>query len=195
MKTRISIALVIALTLVGCTALQNAYQMTKCEYTYNSISNVKVMGIDFSTLSATALITAIPKITKVLKGDFTEMPIEMTVNLNVKNPDTKKNASVADLQYAINIDDIDIASGKLGKSFNVDPGKTSVLPVVVKTDLCNVLKSDNRDKIVGIVKNFTGISSDKSTIKLKVKPVLMSDKNKKVTLPEVPLTFKYNGKK
>lgn len=185
----------LAILLTGCTALQNAYQMTKCQYSYNSVSGIKVAGIDFSNISAASLIMAIPKITNLIKGNFTELPLEMTVNVNVKNPDTQKTAALADMRYQLNIDGLDVASGSLGKKFEVGPQKTDVLPVVVKTDLCNVLMSDNRNTIVQIVKNFTGISGQESTIKLKVKPVLLTNKGTTVTLAEVPVSFKYGKKK
>ena len=195
MRNRVLIIFLAAFMMVGCTAIKNAYQMTKCEYSYKSISGVKVAGIDFSNITATGLLTALPKITKLISGDFSDIPVELTVSLNVKNPDAEKTAAVADIEYAANIDGLDIATGNLGKSFTVEPGKTAELPVVVNVNLGNIVDANNRATVVQIVKNFTGLSSEQSTIKLSVRPKLLSNSNHTIYCPTVPLTFKYGGKK
>lgn len=185
----------VAVLLAGCSAFQNAMQMTKCKYSYNSISGVKVAGIDFMNITPATLVMAIPKITKIIQGDFSDLPLEMTVNVNVMNPSTTKQAALADMRYQMAIDNINIASGNIGRKFNVAPGQTSVLPVVVGTNLGNLVNSENRSQLVQIVKNFTGISGQESTIRLKVKPVLSTNRGTNVTMPEVPLSFKYGKKK
>lgn len=196
MKKFFCIAVIaVAVLFASCSALQNALQMTKCKYSYNSISGVKVAGIDFMNITPAALITAIPRITKIIQGDFSDLPLEMTVNVNVMNPSTTKSAALADMRYQMAIDNISIASGNIGRKFNVAPGQTSVLPVVVGTNLGNLVNSENRNQLVQIVKNFTGISGQESTIRLKVKPVLSTNRGTTVTMPEVPLSFKYGKKK
>ncbi|MBQ0008146.1 MAG: hypothetical protein KBT40_05450 [bacterium] len=196
MKKSIWITLVaVVIIMVGCSAFKNASQMLNCKYSYNSISGIKVAGIDFSNITAASLITAIPQITKIIQGNFSDLPFELTVNVNVMNPSTTKTAALSDMRYQMAIDNIDVASGNLGRKFSVEPGKTNVLPVVVKTNLGNLLNAQNRSQVVQIVKNFTGISGEESTIKMKVKPVLVTKSGTNLTMPEVPLSFKYSGKK
>lgn len=189
----VSVAL-ITVTMISCDAIKSAFQLKNCQYSYNSISGVKVAGIDCSSTSSILQLSNISKIAALIAGNFKEMPLEMIVNVNVKNPG-EIAAGITNVKYDVAIDNIDVASGDLQKSFRVEPGKTAVLPVGIKTDLANLLNADNRSQVVKIVKNFAGISDEASTVKLKLKPTILQGKSGSLTLPAVPVTFSYNGKK
>lgn len=185
-------AMVVALT--GCSFLSGIVNMTKCEYSYKSVSDVKVGGIDFSNLSAVSLMQNMSTISKLLQGDFKDLPLELTVNLNVKNPNEGK-AAINGMIYTMNIDGLDVAEGNLKKSFSVDGGKTATLPLVVRTNLGNILDKQNRNTVVDIVKNFVGISGNKSKIKMKLSPTITGRNNEQRKLMTVPVSFEYGGKK
>lgn len=185
---------VITVSLAGCSFLSGIVNMTKCEYSYQSISNVKVGGIDFSNLSAMSLVQNMSTISKLLQGDFKDLPLEMTVNLNVKNPNESK-AAIGGMIYTMNIDGLAVAEGNLQKSFTVEGGKTATLPLVVRTNLGNILDKQNRETVVGIVKNFTGISGNKSKIQMKLSPTITGRNNEQHKLMTVPVSFEYGGKK
>lgn len=186
------VAMLVALT--GCSFLSGIVNMTKCEYSYKSVSDVKVGGIDFSNLSAVSLMQNMSTISKLLQGDFKDLPLELTVNLNVKNPNEGK-AAINGMIYTMNIDGLDVAEGNLRKSFSVEGGKTATLPLVVRTNLGNILDKQNRSTVVEIVKNFVGISGNKSKIKMKLSPTITGRNNEQRKLMTVPVSFEYGGKK
>lgn len=191
---RLAAVVLIAVTMVSCEAIKSLVQLKNCEYSYNSISGIKVAGIDFSSTSTIMQMSNLTKIASLIAGNFSELPLEMTVNVNVKNPG-EVAAAISNVKYDVAIDNIDVASGDLQKAFRVEPGKTSVLPVGIKTDLANLLNADNRSQVVKIVKNFTGISDDASTVKVKLRPTILQGKSNSLTLPAIPISFSYNGKK
>lgn len=188
------VAVFVTTTFASCELLQSAYQLKNCEYSYNSINGIKVAGIDFSNTSSMLQISNIAKIANLIAGNFSEMPLEMTVNVNVKNPG-QVAAGITNVKYDLAIDNIDVASGDLQKAFKVDPGKTAVMPVNIKTDLANLLKADKRTQVVNIVKNFVGISDNASTVKMRLRPTINRGEGFAMTLPAVPISFSYNGKK
>ena len=194
MKQRIIIALVVLVAMTACSQLKSLYQLKNCEYSYNSISGIKVADIDCSSTSSVLQASNLLKIAKLIATNFKELPIELTVNINVKNPGTQ-TAAICYMDYDIAIDDIDVASGDIQKAFSVEGGKTAVLPLSIKTDLGNVIDSENRSKVVAIVKNFAGISGEASTIKLQLRPTVQLSKNVKTQLPSIPVSFTYSGKK
>lgn len=191
---RLAAVVLIAVTMVSCEAIKSLVQLKNCEYSYNSISGIKVAEIDFSSTSTIMQMSNLTKIASLIAGNFSELPLEMTVNVNVKNPG-EVAAAISNVKYDVAIDNIDVASGDLQKAFRVEPGKTSVLPVGIKTDLANLLNADNRSQVVKIVKNFTGISDDASTVKVKLRPTILQGKSNSLTLPAIPISFSYNGKK
>ena len=184
----------IALTMVSCEAIKSAFQLKNCQYSYNSITGIKVAGIDCSSTSSMLQLSNLTKIASLIAGNFSSLPLEMTVNVNVKNPG-EVAAGISNVKYDVAIDNLDVASGDLQKSFRVEPGKTAVLPVGIKTDLANLLNADNRAQ-VNIVKNFAGINDQASTVKLKLRPTIAGgNSGSGFTLPAIPVTFSYNGKK
>lgn len=185
----------IVLTMISCEAIKSAFQLKNCQYSYNSISGIKVAGIDCSSTSSILQLSNLTKIANLIAGNFSSLPLEMTVNVNVKNPG-EVAAGISNVRYDVAIDNLDVASGDLQKSFRVEPGKTAVLPVGIKTDLANLLNADNRAQVINIVKNFAGINDQASTVKLKLRPTIASgNSGNGITLPAIPITFSYNGKK
>lgn len=178
--------------ITGCSVVngfKSAYELTKCKFEYNNISDVSVADIKFSEGLSVSNIT---RLTKFLLSDFSSLPIDMVVNLNVDNP-TDKKAAIHGCDYTINIDGIDIADGNLDSPIEVEPGKTGVMSLKVKTDLKNVITAENRSTLVTMVKNIAGISSDKSKIKMTLKPYFKSN-DRVVPGISVPVSFEYNGK-
>ncbi len=185
----------IALTMVSCEAIKSAFQLKNCQYSYNSITGIKVAGIDCSSTSSMLQLSNLTKIANLIAGNFSSLPLEMTVNVNVKNPG-EVAAGISNVKYDVAIDELNIASGDLQKAFRVEPGKIAVLPVGIKTDLANLLNADNRAQVVNIVKNFAGINDKASTVKLKLRPTISrGNSGSGITLPAIPVTFSYNGKK
>lgn len=192
--TKVLALSLIVFTMVSCEAIKSAIQLKNCEYTYHSISGIKVAGIDCSSTSSMLQLSNITKIATLIAGNFKELPLEMIINVNVKNPG-QVAAAISNVDYSVNIDNLNVASGDLQKSFRVEPGKTAVLPVGIKTDLANLLNKENRSQVIAIAKNFAGISDQASTVKLSLRPTLFEKGETKVKMPAIPISFKYNGKK
>jgi len=188
--------LLIVVTFTSCDYIKSAYQLKNCEYTYNSIGGIKVAGIDFSSgTSGIFQMSNLTKIANLIAGNFSDLPLQMTVNVNVKNPGTVA-AGISNVKYDMAIDDIDVATGDIQQALRVEPGQTVVMPVNVNTNLANLLNETNRTQVVSIVKNFVGLTDQASTIKLRLRPTIAQGKSSSgITLPAIPVTFSYNGKK
>lgn len=167
-----------------------AYNLTKCEYTYNSMKNLTISGMNVSSgLSALNLV----KMTALFTGNPSSIPMNMTLNINIKNP----NASAAilnGLQYAISIDNIEFTTGRIDQQINVASGATSVLPIAIGVDLATLMKNNSKDAVVNIAKNLVGISSDKSTVSLKLKPTFLIGNTLIVSPIYYPVSFSFGGK-
>ena len=86
MKKRIITLLLVTITLFSCDVtkeLSGAYNMINCQYSYKSISGLTVSGMNLSNGVSPLYI---PKLTSILTGSATSIPVDFTLNLNVKNP-------------------------------------------------------------------------------------------------------------
>ena len=193
MKKRIFALVVIAVSLIGCSNLQQGlsgtYNMINCEYSYKSISGMSISGMN---LSNGLSITSIPKITSILKGSATSIPLDFTLNLNIKNPN-QSAAMLNGLQYVISIDDIQFTTGSVNQALNIAAGQTQTLPLSIGVDLANLMKNNSKDAILNIAKNLAGIGSQKSNISVQLKPTFMIG-TVPVTSPiYIPVNFSFGG--
>ena len=99
-------ALLMVAAFTSCDFIKSAYQLKNCEYTYHSIGDIKVAGLDFSSgVGGFLQMSNITKIANLIAGNFSELPLEMTVNVNVKNPGTVA-AGINNVKYDLAIDNI-----------------------------------------------------------------------------------------
>ncbi len=192
-KILISMLAIIGL-MTSCNVAQQAvgaYNMTKCEYSYQSMGNLTLSGINLNQPNLSAI--NILKLTSILTGTATSIPLNMTLNINVKNPNTSA-ALLNGLQYIISIDDIEFTNGRLDQSLNVAGGSTSVLPLTIGVDLATLIKNNSKDAVLKIAKNLAGISGDLSKITLQLKPTFLIG-NTPITSPVYyPVSFSFGGK-
>lgn len=190
---KILFLLLTAFTLSGCSVtneLAGAYNMTQCKYSYNSISNLSVSGMNLSSgISALNVV----KLTSLLTGNATSIPLDFTLNLDVKNPN-QSAALLHGLQYVISIDDVQFTTGTVNQSLNIASGASKTLPLTIGVDLASLMKNNSKDAVTNIAKNFIGIGNNKSNVTVQLKPTFMVG-NMPITSPVyIPVNFSFGGK-
>jgi len=170
--------------------LASAYNITKCEYKYNSISSLNLAGMNLSNGISPL---NIPKIISLLNGTASSIPLDFTLNLDVKNPNNTI-AAMNGLEYIISIDEIQFTTGKVNQRLNIASGATQSLPLTIGVDLATLMKNNSKSAVENIAKNFLGIGSEKSNVKLQIKPTFMVG-SRAVTSPVyIPINFSFGGK-
>lgn len=189
----LSIVLVLATVLSGCGAVGNdltsAYNITQCKYDYNSISNLRVSGMNL-TNGISPL--QVPKIINILSGNASSIPLDFTLNLNVNNPNSTP-AAFNGLQYIISIDDIQFTTGHVNKALNIASGATQVLPLTIGLDLATLMKNNSKSAITNIAKNFIGIGDKKSNVTIQIKPTFMIGGTPITSPVYIPVSFSFGG--
>lgn len=189
------LALILSLSGCGTTAsndLAGAYNMTQCKYVYNSLSDITVSGINLSSGSALSALN-LAKLTTVLAGNSSSIPVNFTVNMNVTNPNSSP-ALLNKLQYAVSIDDIHFTDGMLDQAIHIAGGETQTIPLTVGVDVATLMKSNSQAALLNIVKNIAGISGEKSTVSLSLRPTF-NIAGQPVTSPiAIPVSFSFGGK-
>lgn len=193
MKKRILALLLVVTTLVGCDSVQqglrSTYNLINCEYSYKSITGLTISGMN---LSNGLSVTSIPKITSILSGTATSIPLNFTLNVNVKNPN-ESAALLHGLQYIVSVDDIEFTTGSINQTLNIASGQTQTLPLTIGVDLVKLMKNNSKDAVTEIAKNFLGIGSKKSNVSLQLKPTFMIGNTPVVSPMYIPVSFSFGG--
>jgi LEA14-like dessication related protein len=180
--------------LTGCNVLQSglsAFNLANCDYKYKSISNLKISGID---LSNGLSVLAIPQIVSILSGNASSIPLNFTINMDVKNPNSGVAAFQA-LQYIISVDDVQFTTGNFDQPFSVNAGETKGLPMTIGLDIAQLMKSNSKSSIENIVKNFIGIGSEPSKVTVQLKPSFKVGEQLFSSPMYIPVSFSFGGKK
>lgn len=174
--------------LSGCDVVKQvggAYMMTQCNYAFNSVSGVTLVGIDLSKkLSPIDLL----KVTPLLTGKATSVPMGITVHVDVTNPN-KMEAMLQGLQYIMSVDGVQFTTGQVNTPLSVPAASTKTMPLTLGFDLATLLSGQARDATVGVVKNLVGINNKKSNVKFEIKPSFKIGNQVVASPVYIPLNF------
>ncbi|MFR9165406.1 MAG: LEA type 2 family protein [Dysgonomonas sp.] len=170
--------------------VSSAYNMTQCKYDYKSITDLNVAGMNLSNGISPVYI---PKLTSLLSGKASSIPLDFTLNLNVSNPN-QGEAALRGAQYILSIDDIEFTKGSINQSLNIPSGGSQVLPISIGFDAAQYMKGETKDAVENIAKNFIGLGNRKSKVTIRLKPSFAIG-NQTVTSPVyIPVSFSFGGK-
>ena len=184
----------VMLMLSGCTALQtglsNAYNLANCDYKYKSVSDITISDINVSKGLSPLMI---PKVLLLFSGNTTSIPMDMTINLDVNNPNAGTAAFQA-LSYIISIDDIQFTTGNFRQPFSVDAGETKRLPMTIGFDIAELMKKNSGPAIEKIAKNIIGIGNEASKVSVQIKPSFKVGEQTFTSPLYIPITFNIGDK-
>lgn len=171
-----------------------AYNLTQCKYDYNSITNIEVAGVNLGKSKSLSIADIATLSTILGGGSLQNIPFSMVLNLDVLNPN-EKAAYLNGLDYEIELNNMEFASGKLDVPLRIEPGKTSVLPLSIGIDLKNLINRYSKDRVATEMSRFIGISPGETKVSVKLWPkVLIGDVPIK-SPTYVPVTFVFGGSK
>ncbi len=169
--TLLALAAVIMFAFVGCKAISGLTNFAKCDFDYNSVSDVSLCNImvgnkqslkDFNLQDGLKIANAFAS---------KKFPLSLNVNVDVRNP----NQSIARLdgfEYILWIDDMKMTAGSMTKRIQLSANEKTVMPVNFTFDLYEILSSKGKDKLVSTACGLAGNDKAKSRVKLSIKPYL-----------------------
>ena len=190
----LSLALTLSMALAGCgilKQLEGAYRMSECQYSYHSLTQLSLAGVD---LSKGATLAVVPKVLNIINGNETTIPISFNLQLDVYNP----NASEAFMQgvdYILHIDNVQFAAGKLNQALNIPAKGLQQLSLGIGFDLRTIMRSDAKDAVLNAIYNLVGLTKQASNITIQLRPSFLIG-NQPIPAPAyIPVSFTFGGGK
>lgn len=170
--SRFSLFAIIIMLFQSCSELQGMMNLaTNCEYKVSSVNNYRVAGFDvknkkslkdFGFLDAAKITTAL--VTKSL-------PIEMTVNVGVKNAGST-SSTIQRLEWQAFVDGQSLVNGVINEAVNIPANGNGNIPFMVQADLFEVFSGESKDMILNTA--LTLLSGQKtgesSKLSFKIRP-------------------------
>lgn len=158
--------------LSGCGVLQQlneAQNFAKCEFKLATVNDIKVAGINFQKVDSKSdlALTALPKIVNAFSSN--SFPLTLTLNLDVKNPNTTA-AAMNNLDWILLIDDIQMVTGAVNERVDVPASGQSTFPIKIEVDLKQALSGKSFDSMLNFAFNLAGEGNKPTRFMLKAKP-------------------------
>lgn len=173
MKTRL-LPLFVFLSIVAintsCRSISQGKRLSKCEFRLESLQNIRLANVQIDKVKKLTDLNLLDagKITLAFARN-SSLPMDMTVNIEVKNPNSK-TAGLNELKWILYIDDIKMAEGESKQRFEVPANGSNILPLAVNLDLKKALQGKSRSALLKFAFNLAGFGKEATRVKVRAKP-------------------------
>ncbi len=195
MKKIISIV-VISIILSACNIVNQiggAITLSQCDYTYNSISNIQIAGLNLGNSSNISLANLAKISTILASGNKQNIPFNMTLNVDVKNPN-QTVAFLNSMDYAIDINEMEFANGKMDIPIRIESGQSKTLPISIATDLTGLMNRYSQERVTEEMSAFLGVKPERTKVTLRLWPKVMVGNTPIKAPAAIPVVFTFGGK-
>lgn len=194
---KIFLCFAVIFALSGCDVLKQiggAYNLSQCEYNYNSISNLQIAGINLGN-GGSIPAAKLASIATILSGggNFQNIPLSFSLNMDVKNPNPNA-AFLNALDYSVIINDLEFTQGKMDIPIRIEPGLSQIVPLNMTIDLKNLMDRYSQPKVASTLNAFLGITPSPTTVKVNIWPKVMVGNTPIKSPAAIPIIFNFGGK-
>jgi LEA14-like dessication related protein len=182
---------------VSCDVAKNIagiYNLTQCEYKYNSISGLTLAGINVQNVTGASSLNPLTLTSLIAAFGKSSIPLSFILNLDVKNPNYQP-AILNGLQYVLEIDNIQMTSGSVNSRMQVATGEIAQLPINISFDLKKALSKESGEAMKNMAFNFVGLGDKPTSVTILLKPTLDIGGQALASPVYIPVTFTYGKNK
>lgn len=141
----LSVATVATAAFSGCAAVNEFAALRQVEFRYAGIADPEVVGIPISKFTSYDELSIVDVGRLALAVAAKDVPIDITVRLEGRNPETNKTAArLMKLDWTYLVDDQEIVSGQVAREIVFAPGTPQTLPLDVRFNLVEFFGNDGK---------------------------------------------------
>lgn len=170
---KIALLTTLVLLFSGCSILSEMTALKKCEFRLHSLQQPALCGIDVSQKRTWTDFNFMEGQVILAKLLNKSLPLEITVNVEVRNPGTNL-AAVNSIQWVSFLDDLQLAQGAVEERVEVPPsGGVNTIPIRVRIDLIDYLEGENPRAMLNFALTMFNAGDRSSQISMKIKPTVL----------------------
>ena len=192
---KIFVILFVAVFLTGCgvvNQIAGLHAFSQSEYSFNSISNIQLGNMNLGG-GQTLSLANIAAVSSLLSGAQQSIPLGMTINLDVTNPNPVA-AILNSVDFDIIINDMALTSGVINTPMRVEAGQTAVMPISIGVDLRNLINSYSQGQVTSAFSSFLGITNNPANVTVRLRPSLMVGNTAIPSPVAIPVSFNFGGR-
>lgn len=141
----LSVASAAPVAFSGCAAVNEFAALRQVEFRYDGIADPEIVGIPISRITSYDQLSIVDVGRLALAVAAKDVPIDITVRLEGRNPETNKTAArLMKLDWTYLVDDQEIVSGQVAREIVFAPGTPQTLPLDVRFNLVEFFGNDGK---------------------------------------------------
>jgi hypothetical protein len=166
------LAFLAALTVPGCTALEQFAALRTVTFAFAGVSDVRLAGIRLGAGSSYASLGVADAARLGAALIAREVPIEFIAHVSAANPpENKVTARMVRLGWTLFIEDRKTLDGQLNDPIAIEPGRTFDVPLTVRFDLLQLGSGGARD-LFDLALAIAGVGSLQKDLRLELMPTI-----------------------
>ncbi|MEM7037441.1 MAG: hypothetical protein AAF570_10710, partial [Bacteroidota bacterium] len=162
----------VAVVFTSCKTLRELKALSKCAFRIESVTNTRLVGIDIQSLTSFSKL-GVADAAKATAGFISgRLPLDFTLNLQVKNPN-KQKAALNKFDWIALIDNGEILNGTVNRRMEVEPGGTGTLPLNISVNLKEVVNKLTKRQMLDYPFGLSDGQKKPTRVALKLKPTIM----------------------
>ena len=157
------------LSLSGCKSLKEVRTFANCDFSFGSVSNVKLAAVQIDKIKSYDDLSA-SKAAKILSSYLSsKLNLSFDVNVDVKNT-SSSTASFSGMDYIVWIDDMQMTTGSMAKKMTLSAGDKQSMPLSFNININDILKGKSKSKVLGFAFGLATDKESSSRLKFSFKP-------------------------
>ncbi len=166
------IAVLFLVSLTGCAGVRQLAAIRQVEFSFDRIADPRVAGIRLSDIHSPEDANPLDMGRLALAIATKDVPIDLTVHIIGKNPETNTvTAKLIGLDWSYIVDGRQAVSGKLTEGYQFPPGQPTDMGLQVTFNLVDLFGSNSQDLLVGALV-LAGQRTSKHTVTMELTPVI-----------------------
>ncbi|HVK39370.1 MAG TPA: hypothetical protein VNA88_12590 [Candidatus Kapabacteria bacterium] len=193
--TRALIALALIASTVGgygCAALSQIGNLRNLQFQLGAVQGFRLNGVDISRISQPSDVSPMDMVRLGQAIATKTMPVEFTLNVNARNPNTPTAGAqptplyLSRLDWRLKIDGRETIAGVVNRQLEIPAGgQTTVIPLTMQLDLYKFFADRGLNDMINLATAIGGARGSSSRLELLAKV--------QVTIPGIPTPINYPG--
>jgi len=174
LKLPLILSLFLLLPFAGCEVAQQAQQvanLVNCDFRIKDVADIRLAGVQFQNIKSISDFSVVDAARLMASLAAPTVPLSLRLDLEGRNPNVSA-AGLNRLEWILFIDDIQMTTGILDKSFTIPPQGVTTIPMALSVDLKKVLSGKSANALFNFCLNLAGAGNKPTRFKIKLKPTV-----------------------
>ena len=160
------------LALQACATLENLSRLREVDFFLDRVSGARLAGVDLEGIESSRDVAAgdVLRIADAIRRGT--VPLELVLHVGADNPGSNPvEVERVQLDWRLYLDDRETVNGVFDRALELDPGRTTDLPIDIELDLYRFFREDARD-LLELAGDLAGGGDAVSRISLRARPTV-----------------------